>query len=210
MQYIELKNNLRDFLVVSNKDLKKEDPDFHVQRLTDWQNKGYLKKVTRGYYIFSDTEIDENVLYITANEIYDPSYVSLESALSHYNLIPEGVYSVTSVSSKKTITLKTPFGDFNYKKIKPELMFGYALVRYKNHNFKMAEMEKAILDYFYINAKAKDDDDFFEMRFNAPIFKESVDMDKFERYLKAFNNKSMEKRIRKFLKFINNADYRTN
>jgi len=210
MQYIELKNNLKDFLVVSSKDFKKEDSDFHIQRFTDWQNKGYLKKVTRGYYIFSDTEINENVLCVMANEIYNPSYVSLESALSYYNLIPEGVYSVTSISSKKTVTLKTPFGDFSYKKIKPELMFGYALVRYKNHNFKMAEMEKAVLDYFYINAKVKNENDFFEMRFDATTFKDSVDMDKFERYLKAFNNKSLEKRIRKFLKFINNADDRTN
>jgi len=48
------------------------------------------------------------------------------------------------------------------------------------------------------------------MRFDATTFKDSVDMDKFERYLKAFNNKSLEKRIRKFLKFINNADDRTN
>lgn len=48
------------------------------------------------------------------------------------------------------------------------------------------------------------------MRFNGRIFKESADMEKFERYLKAFNNKSLEKRIRKFLKFINDADNRTN
>jgi predicted transcriptional regulator of viral defense system len=210
MQYIELKNNLKDFLIISNRDFKKEDPGFHVQRLTDWQDKGYIKKVTRGYYVFSDTEINDSVLHIIANEIYNPSYVSLESAFSYYNLIPEGVYSVTSVSSKKTIVLKTPFADFNYKKIKPELMFGYKLVDYRGHKFKMAEIEKAVLDYFYINAKIKSDNDFFEMRFNASAFKESADMEKFYRYLKAFSNKSLEKRIKKFLKFINNANNRTN
>lgn len=161
MQYIELKNNLKDFLVMSGRDFKKEDPGFHVQRLTDWQNKGYIKKVAKSYYVFSDTEINENVLYVMANEIYDPSYVSLESAFSYYNLIPEGVYSVTSVSSKKTIVMKTPFGNFNYKKMKPELMFGYGLVGYKNHNFKMAEIEKAVLDYFYINPRVKSEEDFF-------------------------------------------------
>lgn len=210
MQYVELKNNLKNFIVISTKDFKKEDPDFHIQRLNDWQNKNYLKKITRGYYIFSDTEINESVLYIIANEIYNPSYVSLESALSYYNLIPEGVYSVTSVSSKKTIILKTSLGEFNYKKIKPELMFGYKLVNYHNHNFKIAEIEKAVLDYFYSNSNLKNENDFFEMRFNIQSFKESADMEKFDRYLKAFNNKSLEKRIKKFLKFINNADNRTN
>lgn len=210
MQYIELKNNLKNFVAVSTKDFKKEDPNFHIQRLTDWQRKRYLKKITRGYYVFSDTEINENTLYIIANEIYNPSYVSLESALSHYNLIPEGVYSVTSVSSKKTVSLKTPLSEFIYKKIKPELMFGYGLVDYRGHNFKIAEIEKAVLDYFYVNSNLKNDNDFFEMRFNIKSFKENADMEKFNRYLNAFNNKSMKRRIKKFLKFINNADNRTN
>jgi predicted transcriptional regulator of viral defense system len=210
MQFIELKQNLNNFIVFSINDIKKIWPDFHRRRLNNWQDKNYIKKVTRGYYVFSDKEVNENVLYIIANEIFNPSYVSLESALSYYNLIPEGVYSVISVSSKKTILLKTFLGDFNYRKIKTELMFGYQLVNYQGHNFKMAEIEKAVLDYFYINSKMKTDDDFFEMRFNVQIFKEMVNMDKFDRYLKAFNNKSLERRIKKFLKFINNADNRTN
>jgi len=210
MQYVELKNNLKNFIVISTKDFKKEDPSFHVQRLTDWQDKGYLKKIVRGYYVFSDIEIDERVLCVIANEIYSPSYISLESAFSYYNLIPEGVYSITSVSPKKTTILKTFLGEFNYKKIKPELIFGYRLIDYRGHNFKIAEIEKAVLDYFYINPKVKTDNDFFEMRFNISAFKETVDMEKFNRYLRAFNNKSLEKRIKNFLKFINNADNRTN
>lgn len=210
MQYVELRNSLKDYIVVSTKDFKKGDSKFHVQRLTDWQDKGYLKKIVRGYYVFSDIEIDERVLYIIANEIYEPSYVSLESAFSYYNLIPEGVYSITSISSKKTNIFKTFLGEFNYKKIKPELMFGYQLVDYRGHNFKIAEIERAVLDYFYINPKVKTDSDFFEMRFNASVFKDKVDMEKFNRYLKAFNNKSLERRISKFLKFVNNADNRTN
>jgi len=210
MQFIELKQNLNNFIVFSNNDIKKIWPDFHRRRLNNWQDKNYIKKVIRGYYIFSDKEVNENVLYIIANEIFNPSYVSLESALSYYNLIPEGVYSVISVSSKKTILLKTFLGDFNYRKIKPELMFGYQLVDYQGHNFKIAEIEKAILDYFYINSKLKNDNDFFELRFNISAFNDLVNMEKFDRYLKAFNNKSLERRISKFLKFINNADNRTN
>jgi len=209
MQFIEFKQNLNNFIVFSINDIKKIWLDFHRRRLNDWQEKNYIKKVMRGYYVFSDIKINESLLYIIANKIYDPSYVSLESALSYYNLIPEGVYSVTSVSSKKTSSFKTFLGVFSYKKIKEELLFGYQLVNYQNHNFKIAEIEKVILDYFYINSKIKNNNDFFEMRFNVQEFKDRVNREKLDRYLKAFNNKSLERRIKKFLKFIY-VDDRTN
>ena len=70
MQYIEIKDNLKSFLVFSANDLLKIDPDFHKQRLSEWQKKSYIKKIAKGYYIFSDLEINESVLFIIANKIF--------------------------------------------------------------------------------------------------------------------------------------------
>ena len=155
MQYLEIKDNLKSFIVFSVKDISKIDSDFHNQRLSEWQKKGYIKKVIKGYYIFSDLAVNESVLFIIANEIFKPSYISLEMALSYYGLIPESVYGITSVTSKKTYKFASSLGQFSYCRMKPELMFGYKLVNYQNHNFKIAGIEKAILDYFYINPKLK-------------------------------------------------------
>ena len=72
MQYLELKQQLKDFLVFSLDDIKKVDQAFYRRRLNEWQDKGYIKKVIKEYYIFSDLEINESVLFVIANRIFDP------------------------------------------------------------------------------------------------------------------------------------------
>ncbi|HLD31136.1 MAG TPA: hypothetical protein VJB41_03005 [Patescibacteria group bacterium] len=203
MQYLELRENLKKFIVFSINDILKVDPNFHKQRLSEWQKRGYLKKIVKGYYIFSDLEINEQALFIIANKIFDPSYISLEMALSYHGLIPESVYGITSITSKKTYTFTSELAEFSYNKIKPELMFGYELIHYQDQNFKIAEVEKAILDFFYINPKIKSEGDFYELRINKEIFREKVDMIKFKNYLEKFNNKSLAKRVNKFIKHLN-------
>jgi predicted transcriptional regulator of viral defense system len=203
MQYIEIKDNLKDFMVLSANDILKVDPGFHKQRLSEWQKKGYIKKVIKGYYIFSDLEMNESVLYIIANKIYDPSYISLEMALSYYGLIPESVYGITSVTSRKTYKFASPIGQFSYHRIKPELMFGYQLVNYQSHNFKIAQIEKAILDYFYVNPKLRAVEEFEELRINKETFREKVDAKRFKEYLIQFNNKALTKRVDRFVKYLN-------
>ena len=84
-------------------------------------------------------------------------------------------------------------------------MFGYQLIAYQNHNFKMAEIEKAILDYFYINSKLKTEGEFEELRINQETFQEKVDVEKLKRYLAQFKNKALEKRINNFIKYITHA-----
>lgn len=205
MQYLEIKDNLKDFLIISIGDILKVDPDFHKQRLSEWQKRGYLKKIAKGYYIFTDLKINESVLFVMANKVFDPSYISLEMALSYYGLIPESVYGITSVTSRKSYKISSPIGRFSYRQIKPELMFGYQLFSYQNHNFKMAEIEKAILDYFYINSKLKSEGEFEELRINQEIFQEKVDLEKLRQYLTLFKNKALEKRINNFIKYITNA-----
>ncbi|MEI8343927.1 MAG: hypothetical protein WCF93_03200 [Candidatus Moraniibacteriota bacterium] len=205
MQYLETKDNLKGFLVISASDILKVDSDFHNQRLSEWQRKGYIKKIAKGYYIFSDLKINESVLFIIANKIFDPSYISLEMALSYHGLIPESVYSITSVTSRKSYKTASSIGQFSYRQIKPELMFGYQLIQYQNHNFKMAEIEKVILDYFYINSKLKTEGEFEELRINQETFQEKVDVEKLRQYLTLFNNKALEKRINNFIKYITHA-----
>ncbi len=210
MQFSKLKTLLKDFLVFSTRDIEKIDPKFHSQRLSEWQEKGYIKKLTKEYYIFSDLEINEPALFLIANKIYSPSYVSLEMALSYYNLIPEAVYGITSAGSRKTKNFKTELGEFIYRSIKPALMFGCKLIEYKNHHFKIAEIEKALLDYFYINPRFRADKDFFELRFNADEFKAQANSKILKKYLDAFKSKGLEKRIKNFLKFIDYAWFKTN
>src|SRR3989338_3756269 len=100
MRYLDLKQKLKDFTLFSLEHIRKFEKSFDRRRLTEWQKKNYIKKIIKGYYIFSDVDINQNVLFLIANKIYKPSYVSFESALSFYKLIPESIYAVTSANSR--------------------------------------------------------------------------------------------------------------
>ena len=205
MKYIELRDALRDFTVFSLKDIRKVNTKFFCARLNEWQNKGYIKKVIKGYYIFSDLKIDENIFFEIANRIYSPSYISFEIALSYYNLIPEAVYCITSASTRRTYNFKTPIAKFSYRTIKPDLFFGYNIVNYNNKNFKIASIEKAILDYFYINPDLKRESDFASIRINKELFLRQIDIKKLNKFLDKFAQKRLTERINSFMEFIKNA-----
>ncbi len=204
MRFIQFKESLGDYTIFSLNDIYKSDPGFHRRRLNEWQNKGYIKKIVKGYYIFSDLKINENVLFEIANRIFNPSCISLESALSYYNLIPETVYSVTSVTSIKTREYKTSIANFKYRKMKPSLLFGMELIRYNNKVFKTASIEKAVLDFFYFHPEYKDINAFESLRFNKDIFKSKADEGTLLNFLKNFKNRSLEIRINNFLEYLNN------
>ena len=204
MQYLELREKLNNFIVFSLNDIRKVEVNFDLRRLNEWQDKRYIKKLRRGYYMFSDLKVDEQALFLIANKLYSPSYISFEMAFSHYGLIPESVYGITCATTKKTTNFKTPVGEFIYHKIKPSLMFGYKLESHQNRNYKIAEIEKAVLDYLYINPQLETKADFFELRFSAQEFLAKADMEKLNQYLVAFKNKSLSVRVGNFLAFIKN------
>ena len=79
---LEFEKVLKSFPVFSVKDIQKQFPDFDNRRLVEWQQKGYLVKVKRGYYCFSERNRGEQFMYFAANKIYSPSYISFESALA--------------------------------------------------------------------------------------------------------------------------------
>ncbi len=205
MQYVRLKEALKDFTVFSINDIKKIDSDFFRARLNEWQAKGYIKKIVKGYYVFSDLELNENVLFEIANRIYKPSYISFEMAMSYYNLIPESVYEITSASTRRTYRFKTPIAEFSYKTIKQELFFGYNLIKYNDKYFKIASIEKTILDYLYINPNVKKESDFTGLRINRDAFFHQVDEKKLYAFLEKFTQKTLSKTIKSFLEWVKHA-----
>jgi predicted transcriptional regulator of viral defense system len=205
MQFFELKAQLNDFVAFSIRDIEKIDPMFHKQRLSEWQRMGYIEKLRQGFYVFSGLPLHEQNLFIIANTIYRPSYVSLEMALSLYHLIPESVYTVTSVTSRKTSSFQTGRGNFKYQHLKPSLMFGYQLRGYGKHMFAIAEIEKAVLDYLYLNPQIQDERDFEGLRINASEFKLQADMETFAKYLEAIGNEALSVRAHNFITYINHA-----
>lgn len=116
-----------------------------IQRL---EKKKIIERLTRGKYLFLFGKADD---FLIANFLYQPSYISLESALSFYGIITAFPYQITSIATKKTKNITTHDKEFSYSRIKKELFWGYE----KRDDFLIAEKEKALLDYLYFSLKGK-------------------------------------------------------
>lgn len=202
MNFIEFRKALIVFPVFSYSDIYKVDPEFDRRRLVEWQAKNYIKKIRKGYYYFPEREINENFLMHISNKIYKPSYISMATALSYYNLIPEGVYLITGISTRKTILFETPLGNFGYRTVKKELFFGYRLIQQGDYNIRYAEVEKSVLDFFYFN-KINDIESLEALRLNRLVAKEIIQKDKLLNYLSVFNSRIMDQRIKLLLNYLN-------
>jgi hypothetical protein len=205
MQYIQFKQALGDFTVFSLNDIRSVDEGFHRRRLSEWQDKGYIRKVINGYYVFSDLDLNEDALFEIANRIYTPSYVSLQSALAYHRLIPETVYTVTSVSTKRTRSFSTGLGEFDYRTVKPAFFHGYLL---KRGNFKIASPVKALLDYLYLHPGIRTVDDFRSMRLDGDIFFRLIAEDDLASVLDKFGKAGLSARALKLWRLLEAEELR--
>jgi predicted transcriptional regulator of viral defense system len=113
---------------------------------------GELIQLKRGHYIFGEGYRKGSVdVFHIANLLHGPSYVSLESALSHWSLIPELVHGATSISAKRSTKVNTTIGAFSYRQI-PWNSFRFGVIRTERRpNFLIASPEKSILDKVYLD-----------------------------------------------------------
>jgi len=112
-----------------------------------YANKGFILRVKRGLYVFPDALPPD--LYI-ANKLCEPSYVSLEFALSYWGVIPETVYQITSITSKTPRRFETLGKIYSYRRITTRNAFtGYSVEKQKGFSFFIADPEKAFVDSLY-------------------------------------------------------------
>lgn len=199
MKMMDFQNTFADYPIFSLQDVRKVIDNFSYRQLDRWEKNGYLKKIKRGYYCFTYQNFTLEFLFYTANRMYSPSYISLEKALKFYGLIPEEIFQITSVSTKKTTNFETKVGNFSYRHIKPALFWGYRLMDFDEQKILFAEPEKALLDYFYLKPQLKTADDFKEIRINKDEFLRQIDLVKLRRYLEGFKNNALSARTEVFL-----------
>jgi hypothetical protein len=115
---------------------------------------GHLKKFKRGVYSLVDPR-NKNLIsqFYLANFLYGPSFISFESALSHYGLIPEAVYETTSACfQEKKKMFKTTIGNFSFSH-SPVKPFFLDVVKDDQLSFLIASPLRALFDTIYSNRK---------------------------------------------------------
>ena len=115
-----------------------------------------LISLRRGLYtIGPNLDLPQPEPFLIANHLRGPSYVSLESALSYWNMIPERVYEISSVTTKTSKQYKTLVGRFSYQQLKtPYYSFGIKIVTYSaKQTLLIASREKALCDKIVLTPK---------------------------------------------------------
>ncbi len=111
---------------------------------------GLLIRLKRGLYLIgSPLQKAEPNLFEMAQQIYSPSAISLESALSFHGWIPEAVYTICSVTPKKGRSYETPAGLFAFHH-SPLKGFYEGVERQTNPVILMASPWKAVADLIYV------------------------------------------------------------
>jgi predicted transcriptional regulator of viral defense system len=114
--------------------------------------KGFFVKLRNGFYAFKNHFPSEVEI---ANQIYSPSYLSLEYAMAYYNIIPDTVYSVTSITTKITREFVINGISYNYSKIKKSAFTGYVKKDINGETALIADPEKTFIDYLYFVSLGK-------------------------------------------------------
>jgi hypothetical protein len=113
------------------------------------EKRGEIVRLKKGLYVVSDKISREPVsCELIANHLYGMSYVSLETALSHYGMIPEKVYVVRSMTTKRAKQFDNVFGRFEYVTVPVDYYsIGISQQIFNNkYAYLIASPEKAICD----------------------------------------------------------------
>ena len=125
-----------------------QDYRFPLNKIANLEREGKIIRLKRGMFVVSP-KISRQMLSteLIANHLYGPSYVSMESALRYYGLIPEQVYTVRSMTPNRSKAFENKIANFEYIKVsKDYYSVGIKQHVESNYSFLMATPEKALCD----------------------------------------------------------------
>jgi len=146
--------------------------------------KRVLRRIEKGKYLVVGKSIDDFAL---ANFLYQPSYVSLESALNLFGILSQFPYEITSVTPKRKREKRVGGKIFVYFHTSPRLFWGFE----KRNGLLIAFPEKALLDTVYLMSKGIRRVDLEELDLNR------IDKKRIKEFAARY------RKNRQFLKFYN-------
>lgn len=167
-------------------DISKSSAQKLLERYT---KRGVFVRLKRDLYIL---ENDKPSIFLIANNLYSPSYLSFETALSFHGLIPESIFTITSATSQSTRTFEALGQEFTYHKIKKEAFTGYETKDWKSQKIEIAEPEKALADLLYFKALGK-------KGLPPRLDIEKISENKLLSYIDLFDHKEAKKEAKKLL-----------
>ena len=167
-------------------------------QLSRWMEQGKVIGLRRGMYSLCEAYRCASLTPAPlANQLCRPSYLSGLWALGYYDLIPERVVLLTSVTSRPPQRFENPYGVFEYRNIKQECFFGYRKASLGVSDFLIAEPEKALLDHWHLTPGEWTTERLEEMRYQHA---DLIDMALLELHARRFNSPRINRALQQWLR----------
>ena len=141
-------------------------PSGVVRQLDRWCKSGRLLQLRRGVYALTGPYAKQSPHpFLVSNILKRASYVSLQSALAHYGMIPEYVPTTTSVTTGRPETFTTPLGRFQYRHVSTRLFNDFREIEITaGQPVRIASPRKALVDLLYLTPRSDSDAFLRELR----------------------------------------------
>ncbi len=143
----------------------------HVRRQLDrWVKSSQVIQLRRGVYALGSPYASvQPHPFAVAGALRKASYVSLQSALSHYGMIPEYVPAVTCVTTNRPEEFDTPLGRFLFRHVATVRFFGFREIEVSpDQHALIATPAKALVDLLYLTAHSDNPEYLRELRLTRP------------------------------------------
>jgi predicted transcriptional regulator of viral defense system len=173
----------------------KVNPDVVRMQLVRWMNSGRVYQLRRGLYAIAPPyQKVKPHPFLVANRMQRASYVSGQSALAFYGLIPEVALVTLSVTAGRPERLDNPLGVFEFRHVRPGLLRGYRMTDLGRtlpvQQALVATAEKALLDLVYLQPGGDAPDYLRELRLQNL---ERLDLDELHRQAEIFNTPKLRR-----------------
>jgi predicted transcriptional regulator of viral defense system len=162
--------DLKDTLEIENRRTFEQT----IKRL---EEENILTKIERGKYLKTNSNYQK---FEIAQFIYNPSYISFETALSYHNLINQLPFEITCATPKRGVEKEFEEQIYSYLHMQKELYIGFT----KEDGYLIALPEKAIFDQIYMSITGTKSENIIK-----EIEKDSFDIDKVLEYIKPLSKK---------------------
>lgn len=167
-------------------------------QLTRWTKSRRLYQLRRGLYAIAPPyQKVKPHPFLIANRMQRASYVSGQSALAFYGLIPDTVQATISITAGRPERLETPLGVFEFRHVKPALLRGYRMTalngpKIPEQQALVARPEKALLDLVYLQPGGDTLAYLRELRLQNL---EHLDIDELRRQAETFNTPKLRRAV---------------
>ena len=171
----------------------KVNPNVVRLQLSRWKKRGRVYQLRRGLYALAPPyQKVKPHPFLIANRMQRASYISTQTALAFYGLIPDTVYITSSVTVGRPERLETPLGVFEFRHIKSELLRGYRMTDLGNQQALVATPEKALLDLVYLQPGGGTSEFLRELRLQNM---ERLDLEALRLQADAFNSPKIHRAL---------------